>query len=85
MDFNVCGQCKVEIEGPGIHYRGRSFCCDECCDEFEAKVVSADEPGEKDLSADAADDIDDDPGYRNGEEAEDEYDEDGFEIKPEDF
>ena len=85
MDFNACAQCGAEIKGQGIHYRGRGFCSDECCEEFEADLASSSEPDEADLSADDVDDAADDLGYRNDDEAEDEYDEDGFAIKPEDF
>jgi hypothetical protein len=86
MDFNVCAQCGMDIEGQGIHFRGRNFCCDECCEEFEADFVSSGEPGDDDLSADDFDDIDDDLGYRNDDDDDDdEYDEDGFVIDPEDF
>jgi hypothetical protein len=87
MDFNTCAQCGVEIDGQGIHYRGRSFCSDECCEEFEADFAADDEPDEAALSADDVDDLDDDDlGYRNGDDVEDEYDDDDdYEIKPEDF
>lgn len=85
MDLSACAQCGIDIEGQGIHYRGRNFCSDECCEEFEADFASTGEPDDADLSADDFDDIADDLGYRNGDEdADDEYGDD-YEIKPEDF
>ncbi len=44
MDFNACAQCGTEIEGQGIHFRGRNFCSDECCEEYEAEFADKDEP-----------------------------------------
>jgi len=85
MEFSRCAQCGTEIKGQGIHYRGHGFCSDKCCDEFDAEITSSSEPDETDLSSDDMDDMDDNLGYRNDDDSKDEYDEDEFAIKPEDF
>ncbi len=88
MEFNSCAQCGAEIEAQGIHYRGRNFCSDECCEEFAAALESKVEPAEADLAEDDADDdaLDDDLGYRDGDDfAEDDDTGDEFEIKADDF
>ena len=86
MDFNVCSQCGKEIEGKGIQFRGRSFCGDECCEEFEAEFSEGKEPQPMDLSGDDADDdLDDGLGYRDGPVEDDDMLDDEFAINPDDF
>ena len=88
MDLSVCAQCGVEIEGEGIRFRGRSFCGDECCEEFEAGVDVDEEPDPAELENEdfTDDDLDEDLGYRDDAEEEfDEGDDDDFAIDPDDF
>lgn len=87
MDFSVCSQCGIEIEGKGIHYRDRVFCSDECCEEFEDLFSKIGEPDLASLDEDIDDDLDDDDlGYQDGEVAEaDNIFDDDFAINPEDF
>ena len=86
MEFTACCQCGKEIEGKGIHFRGRSFCGDECCEEFEAEFAEGSEPDAMDLSGDGtAEDLDDDLGYRDGPVEEEDALDDDFDIKPDDF
>jgi len=87
MEITVCSQCGKEIEGQGIQFRGRAFCGDECCDEFEVEFAAASEPEALDLSQDdAADDTGDGLGYRDDvvEDGDDILDDD-VDIRPEDF
>ena len=86
MEISACGQCGKEIEGKGIHFRGRSFCGDECCEEFEAEFAEGSEPAAMDLSGDgAAEDDDEGLGYRDPPDEEDDNFDDDFDIKPDDF
>ncbi len=89
MDFNVCEHCGAEIEGKGIHYQGHNFCSDECCEEFDAEVVSNTEPGDKDLVEDLEDDLEDDEslGYQDKDHTPDNDDplDEDYEIREEDF
>jgi hypothetical protein len=87
MEFSVCSQCGSEIEGKGIHFRDRSFCSDECCDEFEEEFVASGEPDLDELEEDIDEDFDDDDlGYDNGDsDSDDDFLDDDFDIKPEDF
>lgn len=87
MDFSVCSQCGIEIEGKGIHFRDRVFCSDECCEEFEEEFVTRGEPDIDDLDEDLTEDFDgEDLGYRDGDEEEkDDFLDDDFAINPEDF
>ncbi len=87
MDFSVCSQCRIEIEGKGIHYRDRVFCSDECCEEFEAAYVASDEPEVDELEDKVDSDLEDeDLGYQDDEEKpKDKYLDDDFDINPEDF
>ncbi len=87
MDFSVCTQCGVEIESKGIHFRNHVFCSDECCEEYETEFAAKDEPviGEL-LDGDSeTEDLDEDLGYRDGEESDSLDDDDDFDIKPDDF
>ena len=88
MDFDACSQCGKEIDGKGVQFRDRVFCSDECCDEFEEELLAKDA-----LSIEDLDDIDenelmsrshDDLGYRGDNDLE-EFDEDDFDIDPDDF
>ena len=86
MEFTACSQCGKEIEGKGIHFRGRSFCSDECCEEFEAEFAEGSEPDAMDLSGDdTAENLDDDLGYRDGPIEDEDTLDDDFDIKPDDF
>jgi len=89
MDFSKCIQCGVEIEGKGIHYQGRSFCSDECCEEFDEKFVASVEPKMDELDGDDFEDEDlaeEDLGYRDGEYTDgDDLLDDDYDIKPDDF
>ena len=86
MESSACCQCGKEIEGKGIHFRGRSFCSDECCEEFEAEFAEDSEPDAMELSGDrTAEDLDDDLGYRDGPIEDEDTLDDDFDIKPDDF
>ena len=84
MDFSVCTQCGTEIENKGIHFRGRTFCCDECCEEFEEEFAKKGEPVLAELVD--PDFEEDDLGYRNDDDEEELLDvDDDFDIKLDDF
>jgi hypothetical protein len=87
MDFSVCSQCGIEIEGKGIHYRDQVFCSDDCCEEFEEEFNSSDEPDIEDLEEEDPEDFDEeDLGYRDrvvGEK--DDFLDDDYDIDPDDF
>ena len=87
MDFNVCTRCGVEIESKGIHFRGHVFCSDECCEEYEADFADKDEPVIDELMKDdlGSEELDDNLGYRDGDESDSLDEDDEFDIKPEDF
>lgn len=87
MDFSVCSQCDIEIEGKGIHFRGRVFCCDECCEEFEVEFAASGEPEPVELEEEIDPDFaDEDLGYDHGSDDDDDvFLDDDFDIKPEDF
>jgi hypothetical protein len=87
MDFTVCTQCGVEIESKGIHFRGHVFCSDECCEEYEAEFADKDEPVIDELMEDdlESEEIEDNLGYRDGDESDSLDDDDEFDIKLEDF
>ena len=87
MDFTVCTQCGVEIESKGIHFRGHVFCSDECCEEYEADFADKDEPVIDELMKDdlGSEELDDNLGYRDGDESDSLDEDDEFDIKPEDF
>ena len=87
MDFTVCTKCGVEIESKGIHFRGHVFCSDECCEEYEAEFADKDEPVIDELMKDdlRSEELDDNLGYRDGDESDSLDDDDEFDIKLEDF
>ena len=87
MDFSVCTQCGVEIESKGIHFRNHVFCSDECCEEYDTEFADKDEPVIGELLEEAADSeyLEDDLGYRDGDESDSLDEDDDFDIKPEDF
>ena len=87
MDFSVCYQCGIEIEGKGIHYRDRVFCCDECCEEYEDEFSKVGEPDLASLDEELDDDFDEeDLGYQEEDELEvDSLLDDDYAINPEDF
>ena len=75
-DYSVCNQCGSEIEEKGIHFRGHIFCCDECCEEYEADFQSKDEPELEELEDPEVVlvNLEDDLGYREKDEFEEEVD-----------
>ncbi len=85
-DYSVCNQCGIEIEEKGIHFRGRIFCCDECCEEYEKEFQEKDEP-ELDELEDEIIEGEVELGFSEDEDFESETDplDDDFDIKPEDF
>jgi hypothetical protein len=87
MDFSVCTQCGVEIEGKGIHFRNHVFCRDECCEEYETEFADKDEPVIDELldEDDDSEDLDDNLGYQDGDELDPLDNDDDFDIKLEDF
>lgn len=89
MELNVCAQCGVEIESKGIHFRGKIFCGDECCEEFEAELVDKGGPEMEDFADDdfEPEDLGDELGYRNGDDDDDllDDDDDDYKIEPDDF
>lgn len=76
MASNECAQCGATIEGKGIRYRDRTFCGDECLDEFEASFAGRDDLDPDEFDAGFDDDID---------FVEDDVDGDEFKIDPDDF
>ena len=44
MEILTCNQCGALVEGAGIRHRRRLFCGDECCEEFEDRIVDHVEP-----------------------------------------
>lgn len=86
MDFSVCSQCGIEIEGKGIHFRARVFCSDECCEEFEDLFSKVGEPDLESLDEDNDEDFDEeDLGYKEEEVEADSLLDDDYAINPEDF
>ena len=86
MDFSVCAQCGIEIEGKGIHFRDQVFCSDECCEEFEDEFSASGEPELEELDEDLESDFsEEDLGYSDEDDSQDEYLDDDYDIKPEDF
>ena len=87
MDFSVCAQCGAEIESKGIHFRNHVFCSDECCEEYETEFADKDEPVIDELVDEdsESEDLDEDLGYRDGDESDSLDDDDDFDIKPEDY
>jgi len=89
MEFTCCAQCGLEIEGKGIQFRGRTFCSDECCEEFEADFVDNDEPDPADLADDDLDEMEleeDGLGFREEDDSSPkDEDDDDFAIEPDDF
>jgi len=60
MQQPYCAQCGGEVDGEGIRHRGRLFCSDECCEEFEEDFLTRGEPGVEELDGDDDDDFDED-------------------------
>ena len=88
MDFKSCSQCGKEIEGTGILFRDRTFCGDECCDEFEEELSAKDAPSLEDLEGEAGDQPaggKDDLGYRDDKDQEDNFDDDDYSVNEGDF
>ena len=89
MELSACVHCGNEIDSKGIHFRGKTFCSDECCEEFEAELVDKGGPEMVDLADDdfEPEDLGDELGYRNGEDDPEELldDDDDFKIEPDDF
>ena len=88
MEFKSCSHCGKEIEGPGILFRGQSFCGDECCDEFEEELSNKGIPSLVDLDENEDDselEGDDDLGYREDSDPDDSVDDDDFAINENDF
>jgi hypothetical protein len=63
---NQCFQCGADIDGEGIEHRGKVFCSDECCEEFEDELTVN---GAPDL-----DELEDEEAY----DEEDDFDDDDF-------
>ncbi len=91
MDFDACSQCGKKIEGQGVQFRGRVFCGDVCCDEFEEELLAKDELEMEEIDELEVLDEDEfvaatseDLGYRTESGLED-FDEDDFAIDPDDF
>ena len=92
MDFKICKQCGKEIEGNGVLFRGKVFCGDECCDEYDDEFSSRDIPSLEDLNEDLKEedesplaDTQEDLGYRDGDDLDDDLDDDDFNISNDDF
>ncbi len=88
-DYIECTQCGGDIEETGIQYRGKFFCSDDCCEQYEQDFLDKDEPLIDELAADDADDDDDlgdieNIGFEDNDDEEDLLDDD-YNIKPEDF
>jgi hypothetical protein len=87
MEFSVCAQCGIEIEGKGINFRKQVFCSDECCDEFEEEFNANGEPDLEELDDESLEPgfEEDDLGYQDRDDEASEFMDDEFEIDPDDF
>ena len=87
MELTACAQCGMDIESKGIHFRGRTFCSDECCEEFDTRLVDKEDPDLDDLDDFDPDDLGEELGYRDGDDDDDDLldDDDDFKIDPDDF
>ena len=96
MKASICAQCGAEIDDAGIAFKGRTFCSDECCEEYEDLLALGGGPDageleddlEEGLDGDLAADLDDDAlGYEDdADDGQDfDLDEDEFDIRPEHF
>ncbi len=91
MDITLCAQCGMEIENTGLQFRGRTFCGDECCEQFEKKFADTSEPGLAELKDEDLEIVDDDAeegvGYRGDDDDSEgqDFDDDDFAIEPDDF
>lgn len=85
-DYSECTQCGAVIEEAGIQYRGKFFCSDDCCEQYEQAFLDKDEPvlDELDIEEDDIEITDEDLDFQEDDEEEDLLDDD-FDIKPEDF
>jgi len=86
-DYNECTQCGAEIEETGIQYRGKVFCSDDCCEQYEQEFQDKDEPVLDELDGDdeEVEISDEDLDYQDDDDEDDMLDDDDFDIKPEDF
>jgi hypothetical protein len=77
----------MDIESKGIHFRGRTFCSDECCEEFDVRLVDKEDPDLDDLDDFDPDDLGEELGYRDGDEDDDDLldEDDDFKIELDDF
>ncbi len=94
----ICVQCEGEIEGKPVTYRGRAFCSEECCEDYDAFAAKGG-PAEDDLDDDFDDDLDDDLdedlddddlddddlGYKDDDDDFDFDGDDDFDIRPDDY
>jgi len=90
MDLSLCAYCGCEIEGQGIQFQGRTFCGDECCEEFEMEAAARSVPKLDELEDDDVDvaELDDDGlGIGDDDDGVEKNLDDGddFAIEPDDF
>ncbi len=90
MKTRNCAQCGAEIDNDPVSFRGRDFCNDECCDEFEAGAGEPGGPADDDLDDDFDDDFDeddfDDDDFDDlDDEDDDDFDDDDFRADPDEY
>ncbi len=87
MENMACAQCGVEIESRGIHFKGRHFCDDDCCEEFDAALAAKSEPKIDDLNPGLDLEEDTDLGYQDKDslDEDDALLDDDFDIREQDF
>ncbi|MBE0566910.1 MAG: hypothetical protein IH621_13185 [Krumholzibacteria bacterium] len=75
METRICAGCGVGIEGRPVTFRGRDFCGDQCCEEFEVTFALKGGPEEDELDEDL-DDFDEDDFDDEDLDLDDDEDED---------
>jgi hypothetical protein len=58
MRRDRCEYCGAELDEIGIEYRGRFFCSDECCEEYEQNLAANGEPDPAELKDENVEEMD---------------------------
>jgi hypothetical protein len=77
---DICFHCGGAVEGDGIEHRGKVFCSDECCDEFEDELTTNGEPDPDDLD-DEDFEVDDLEFDEDAENFDEDYDDDDLDDR----
>lgn len=89
MKTRTCAQCGADIDNDPVSFRGRDFCNDECCDDFEAGAADPGGPADDDLDDDLDDDFDDDFDEDDFDDEDDDdlddFDDDDFRADPDEY